>query len=81
MELVAAYTPIVGLKKKKKKSRLKQSILSSTIGRSAYSQLRSPLKAASLRSLAACEGMTDVLASTHYSNTYFKNYSVVHCQA
>ena len=82
MELVVAYTPIVGLKKKThQKSRLKQSILSSTIGRSAYSQLRSPLKAASLPSLPACEGMTDVLASTHYSNTYFKNYSVVHCQA
>ena len=68
-------------KKTHQKSRLKQSILSSTIGRPAYSQLRSPLKAASIRSLPACEGMTDVLASTHYSNTYFKNYSIVHCQA
>ena len=72
------------LKKKQKKlqkSRLKQSILSSTIGRPAYSQLRSPLKAASIRSLPARKGMTDVLASTHYSNTCFKNYSDVHCQA
>ena len=47
----------------------------------AFSQLRSTLKAASIRSLPAWKGMTDVLASTHYSNTYFKNYSVVHCQA
>ena len=83
MELVVGYIPIVGFKKKKKlqKSRLKQSILSSTIGRPAYSQLRSPPKAASIRSLPACKGMTDVLASTHYSNTYFKNYSDVRCQA
>ena len=77
---------MVGLQKKKKekrnqKSRLKQSILSSTMGRPAFSQLRSTLKAASIRSLPACKGMTDVLASFHYSNTYFKNYSVVHCQA
>ena len=73
----------LGYKKRKRNqnSRLKQSILSSTMGRPAFSQLRSTLKAASIRSLPACKGMTDVLASTHYSNTYFKNYSVVHCQA
>ena len=77
-----SFTPLyLSLKKKLQKSRLKQSILSSTIGRPANSQLRSPLKAASIRSLPACEGMTDVLSSTHYSNTYFKNYSDVHCQA
>ena len=49
--------------------------------RPAFSQLRSTLKAASIRSLPSCKGMTDVLASSRYSNTYFKNYSVVHCQA
>ena len=72
---------MVGLQKKKKeernqKSRLKQSILSSTMGRPAFSQLRSTLKAASIRSLPSCKGMTDVLAPSRYSNTYFKNYSV-----
>ena len=51
------------------------------MGRPAFSQLRSTLKAASIRSLPSCKGMTDVLASSRYSNTYFKNYSVVHCQA
>ena len=50
------------------------------MGRLAFSQLRSTPKAASIRSLPACKGMTDVLASTHYSNTYFKNY-YYHCQA
>ena len=84
MELVVVYTPIVEFKKKASEVQIKAytlSILSSTIGRPAYSQLRSPLKAASIRSLPACKGMTDVLASIHYSNTYFKNYSDVHCQA
>ena len=53
------------------------------MGRPAFSQLRSTLKAASIRSLPSCKGMTDVasIASSRYSNTYFKNYSVVHCQA
>ena len=51
------------------------------MGRPAYSQLRSTLKAACICSLPAGKVMTDVLASTHYSNNYFKNYSVVHCQA
>ena len=49
------------------------------MGRPAFSQLRSTPKTASIRSLPACKGMTDV-ASTHYSNTYFKNY-YYHCQA
>ena len=67
-------------KEKKQNSRLKQSIPSSAMDRPAFSQLRSTPKAASIRSLPACKGMTDFLASTHYSSTYFKNY-YYHCQA
>ena len=73
--------PYSWVKKKASEVQIKAIYTLSTIGRPAYSQLRSSLKAASIHSLPACEGMTDVLASTHYSITYLKNYSGFHCQA